>query len=183
MLGVSGASAQKLAWPTPNRDMQRNTVRKMHPPAAQAQRIRRLLQARMEADGWCEGTDPGSEDDSTRNLTFERVTLGRLPVLLVEAGVGCGRGGQGSNGEMWLFTFHGEQPVLLADPQHGFGGWWHSARAQRSHGMRDIIVGWHDSCCESGLVYFRFNGRGYRSVGSALMTTGNDGYERLVIDK
>jgi hypothetical protein len=52
--------------------------------------------------------------------------------FLVQAGHGCARGGQGSNGAMWLIRFDQGTPVLLAGPEQEFDGYIYSIEAKAS---------------------------------------------------
>lgn len=99
-------------------------------------------------------------------------TWERLPVssghnvLLVEAGT-CARGGQGSNGAMWVIRLGGTNPVILASPAQQFSGWIYSVQPSTGFGYRDLVLGWHMSAAESSLSYFRFDGKFYRCIGHA----------------
>jgi hypothetical protein len=113
----------------------------------------------------CSGNDL---DDLIKGLRYEEIPVsGTEHVLLVQAGAGCARGGQGSNGAMWLVRFDGDTPVQLAGPSNDFNGWLYSIQPTENHGYRDLVLGWHMSAAESDLSYFRFDGKMYRSVGSA----------------
>ena len=103
--------------------------------------------------------------------------------MLVEAGMGCARGGQGSNGAMWVVRFKTKKPVLLATPQKDFNGWLYSIQPSTSHGLRDLVLGWHMSAMETGLSYFRFDGRSYRLIGGALLTADADGNAKIIPDR
>ena len=123
--------------------------------------------------GWECGDD---RSDLIRGLKFEQIDLSAdKPVTMVEAGAGCGRGGQGSNGAMWLIRFQGDEAVLLAGPAQSFNGWLYAVQAQQSHGYRDVVLGWHMSSREAGLSYFRFDGKLYRMIGTAKMTWDDNG--------
>jgi hypothetical protein len=101
-------------------------------------------------------------------LSFSAIPVAEgKTVYLVEAGAGCARGGQGSNGAMWLVRFDEAGPVLLATPKEGFDGWLFRVQPNASHGYHDLILGWHRSSSEAGLSYFRFDGNRYRQVGKA----------------
>jgi hypothetical protein len=109
------------------------------------------------------------------HLQFHTIELrAGLDVLLIESGEGCARGGQGSNGGMWLVRFDGDKPSYLATPADDFNGWLYSIQPAESHGFRDIVLGWHMSASEYGLVYFRFDGKRYRAIGSATATVDDD---------
>jgi hypothetical protein len=101
-------------------------------------------------------------------------------VLLIEAGRGCARGGQGSNGAMWLIRFDGLKPTLLASPQEGFNGWLYSVEPKASNGYRDVVLGWHMSAFEADLSYFRFDGKSYRRISSATFRADDDGTQKII---
>jgi len=71
---------------------------------------------------------------------------------------------------MWLILFRGGIPTLIASPKLGFSGWLFAIQPTASHGLCDIVLGWHMGARESGLNYFRFDGNTYQSVGSATLT-------------
>jgi len=147
-------------------------------PESQRQSIIKLLKGRVSLDGWeCASAD----DEWLNNLSYETIPLSpRVRVLLIEAGQGCARGGQGSNGAMWLIRFDGSHPTLLASPQQSFNGWIYSVEPASSNGYRDIVLGWHMSAFEAGLTYFRFDGKSYRRVSSATFREEDDGNQRII---
>ena len=100
-------------------------------------------------------------------------------VLLVEAGP-CARGGQGSNGAMWIVRWDGATPVVLASPKQKFSGWIYSVQPSTRHGYRDIVLGWHMSAFEASLSYFRFDGSKYRCIGNATSATDESGIAKIV---
>ena len=121
-----------------------------------------------------------NDTDWQEKLSITRVHLGPTRANLVEVGQGCARGGQGSNGAMWLVGWNGSRPHILASPQDGFDGWLYGVERARSHALKDVVVGWHMSAFESGLVWFRFDGRRYRSIGDATQYSRDDiGLERM----
>lgn len=138
----------------------------------QLRAVDKLLSEPRETDMWdCEGSDL---EEMIHGLIFEEIPLAQdQNVLLVEAGAGCGRGGQGANGAMWLIRFDGDVPALLASPKGKFGGWLYSIQPSVSHGYHDLVLGWHMSAGEAGLVYFRFDGKSYIAIGAA--TESDDG--------
>jgi hypothetical protein len=145
---------------------------------SQRKSIVKLLKARASVDGW--GCDSDT-DDWLKNLIYETIPLSpRVKVFLVEAGTGCARGGQGSNGAMWLIRFDGPKPVLLASPEQRFNGWLHSVQPATSNGYRDIVVGWHVSAVEAGLTYFRFDGKLYTGTDFATLRTDDQDVTRIV---
>ena len=135
--------------------------------SAQQDAVRRSLRADPRLVGWqCSADDPSGE--WLRSLSFQSLSLAaNRNTILVEAVSGCARGGQGSNGAMWLVRFDSETAVFLATPKMSFNGWLYGLPHTTSHGYRDIVVGWHMSAFESELSYFRFNGRSYRRISSA----------------
>jgi hypothetical protein len=131
--------------------------------------IKKALKAREELD--IEGCVEPEEGPSWVDKVFFR----ELPIsttekaLLVEAGEGCARGAQGSNGAMWVVRFEGDKVSFLATPEQKFEGWLYSIQPTTSHGLRDLVLGWHMSAEETGLSYFRFDGTSYRSIGTAVL--------------
>jgi hypothetical protein len=114
-------------------------------------------------------------------VTFSAATLSPTrKTVLVESGAGCARGGQGANGAMWIFEINGHHARLLASPKEDFSGWPYSVQLSGAHGYRDIVVGWHMSAAEADLTYFRFDGRSYRKIGSALLVDDGDGGSKIV---
>ena len=99
-------------------------------------------------------------------------------MILAEAPAGCARGGQGSNGAMWVIRFEGATPALLATPDD-FSGWLFAVLPTLSHGYPDIVLGWHMSAAESGLNYMRFNGKIYRSIGGASLVSDDAGNPKI----
>ncbi len=141
--------------------------------------IRGLLRENTKSIGWeCSGDEL---DEMLKGLTFETIPLsdGR-DVLLVQAGAGCARGGQGSNGAMWLVRFLGDTPLPMATPKDGFNGWLFSIQPSTSHGFRDIILGWHMGAREGGLNYLRFDGKSYQPIGSASYTVDDNDNLKIV---
>lgn len=155
--------------------LQRVTVSK-----AQFDAIRNALTA-GGGSGWqsCDVAD-GAEADWTQPLIFEELPVSTTEnVMLVEAGPGCARGGQGANGAMWVVRLEGAKPVLLATPRQSFNGWLYSIQPTTSHGLRDLVLGWHVSSRETGLSYFRFNGTSYRWIGTATLQGDADGNAKI----
>ena len=143
------------------------------PSAQQLGILRKALKARERLDVvHCADREPN---------WVERVFFRELPIsetetaLLVEAGEGCARGSQGSNGAMWVLRLEGDKVSFLATPRQKFEGWPYSIQPTTSHGLRDLVVGWHMGGGEAGLSYFRFDGASYRLVGTAVLTDSVDG--------
>lgn len=146
---------------------------------AQLVRIKKAVAARVELDKW-----PCSEEedtDWTENLKLEELPASETEkIVLVEAGTGCARGGQGSNGAMWVIRFQGDKFSFLATPQQQFNGWLYSIQETSSHGFRDLVVGWRMSAVENDLSYFRFDGTGYQRIAEATQNTVEDGVENII---
>jgi hypothetical protein len=141
--------------------------------------IHRLIREHRKTIGWECGGD--QLDAMLKGLTFESILLSpEHEVLLVETGAGCARGGQGSNGAMWLVRFDGDAPVLMATPKDGFNGWIFSIQPSTSHGFRDIILGWSMGAAEGNLNYLRFDGKSYQCIGSATYTTDDGDHLKIV---
>jgi hypothetical protein len=123
----------------------------------------------------------GAEADWTQSLIFEDLPVSSTQqVMLVEAGQGCARDGQGANGAMWVLRFEGSKPVLLATPKQRFNGWLYSIQPTASHGLHDLILGWHMSAMETGLGYFRFDGTSYRQIGAADQIADVNGNQKII---
>lgn len=170
---LSPATAQENLWlhaSNPNR----NGVQKVTPPPSERQAIANLLK---------KGTPPWAceqEADLLNQLAYSLMPLSAATrVLLVEAGPGCARGGQGSNGAMWLVASDGRNPILLAGPEQGFDGFLYSIEPTSVKGYRDVVLGWHRGGGETGLAYFRFDGTVYRSVGGAVLRYDEDGIPKI----
>ena len=150
------------------------------PSQVQLVGVKKALVARVRLDNW-----PCAEEDEdlqwTENLKFEELPVSaREKIVLVEAGTGCARGGQGSNGAMWIIRFQGDKSSFLATPEQQFNGWLYSIQQTTSHGFRDVVLGWHMGGGETGLSYFRFNGACYQRIGAATQLTDEDNVERII---
>ena len=104
--------------------------------------------------------DCEDDNDWPHAILVHRVNLGPGHYTLAEAGVGCARGGQGSNGAMWLLRWDAGKPVVIGD----LDGWLRVVLPEISNGLHDVAVGWHMSAFEYGLTLYRFNGKKYRLV-------------------
>jgi hypothetical protein len=143
----------------------------------QQQSIVRLLR-KQPAPQPCEFGDPGGE--WLNHLRYRSVPLSApSPVILAEAGEGCARGGQGSNGALWLIRFDGSAPVLLAGPQDDFNGFLYAIEPPTSKNLRDVVLGWHMSAYDVNLTYFRFDGSHYRPIGRAALHVDEAGVSRI----
>jgi hypothetical protein len=142
-------------------------------------RVKKALAARVELDNW-----PCAEEEDTEwteNLKFEELPVSETEkIVLVEAGYGCARGGQGSNGAMWVIRFQGHKFSFLATPEQQFNGWLYSIQPTTSHGFRDLVLGWHMSAFETNLSYFRFDGACYQLIGAATQLTDDNGAEKII---
>src|SRR5260370_23066011 len=93
--------------------------------------IRKALKAREELD--VEGC--GDEEPNW----VEKVLFRELPIsetenaLILEAGAGCARGGQGANGGMGGVRFAGDRISILGTPQQEFGGRLYSGQPDTNH--------------------------------------------------
>jgi hypothetical protein len=140
-------------------------------PSAQVDAIRKKL----KTDERLNCGDFESVDSVLEKLRFERISLSRNhETVLVEAGPGCLRGGQGSNGAMWIVEFNRGRVTVLASPALDFEGYVYAVPITTSRGYRDIVVGWHVSAFEAGLVYFRFDGTQYRKLSHATASRDED---------
>lgn len=159
-------------------DIHFQPLKESNPSDSQRRLIAGPLKARMAAShGWCAAFP---SDDWLANLSYRiiPVTAGR-EVWLVEAGVGCARGGQGSNGAMWLIRFDAGKPVLLASPEGDFGGFLYSIQETTSHDYKDLVLGWHMSAREADLTYFRFDGQSYCLIATATLKYDESGVGRI----
>jgi len=147
------------------------------PSQAQLVGVKKALAARVRLDRWC------AKDDRewTDNLEFLELPVSMTEkIVLIEAGPGCARGAQGANGAMWLIRFQADKFSFLATPQQQFNGWLYSIQQTTSHGIRDLVVGWHMSAGQNDLSYFRFDGKSYQRIGTATHLTDEDGAEKII---
>ena len=148
--------------------------------ATQLANIKRALNGREQLDV--------ESCASEEHNWVEKVSFEELPVsdagmaLLVEAGAGCARGGQGANGAMWVVRLDGDKVSFLATPEQSFDGFLYTIQPATSHGLRDLVLGWHISGSETGLGYFSFDGTSYRCVGKAELYVDGDGTRKIVTD-
>jgi hypothetical protein len=146
------------------------------PPAqltrSETQSIRNLLSSPAQKNIWECGDNP----DLLNNVNFSSISLAPgHKTILVQAGPGCARGGQGANGAMWIVELHGTKSTLLATPGRNFSGWLYSSQHTSHSEYKDIVLGWHMSAFEANLAYFRFDGRFYKVIASATLKSEGDG--------
>jgi hypothetical protein len=168
------AGKQTAPWAEVNADRQLPSLAPANLPESRRKAIERLM---TKDPAFNETWDCSPEDmkELLAGLQFQSVDVGKgHDVVLIQAGQGCARGGQGSNGAMWLVRFDGDKPSYIATPANDFNGWLYSIQPAVSHGYRDIVLGWHMSAGEFGLSYFRFDGKLYRQIGSATATVDGD---------
>jgi len=127
----------------------------------------------------CEGPEL---NDLIKGLTFQTIPSPGVNLVLADAGAGCARGGQGANGAMWVIRFKGATPNLLGTPSE-LSGWIFSIQPTLSHGYPDIITGWHMGAAEADLNYMRFDGKSYRSIGSAKLISDGGENDKIVPDQ
>jgi hypothetical protein len=145
---------------------------------SQEKSIARLLKSQVSVDGWC---DSVADDEWLKHLSFQAIPIAPgVKALLVEGGTGCARSGQGANGAMWLIRLDGSRPTLLASPLQMFGGWFFSVQPTANKGYRDIVLAWHMSAFEQDLSYFRFDGRSYGRISSAVLHTDDNDVTTIV---
>ena len=177
-LSVHSVSAQAKLWEhvlNLDRSKVMGQIEAVTPSKSQLLSIATLIKSHKT--GICID-DPAGE--WLKNLRYEKIRLSQSAnVILVEAGPGCARGGQGSNGAMWLIRFDGNVPVLIASPEEKFSGFVYSIEPSVSKRYRDIIVGWHMSAFETHLTYFQFDGKVYRSISSATLRTDEQGVSKV----
>jgi hypothetical protein len=149
------------------------------PPAkltrAETQSISTLLRSTQQ-DIWACG-----DDTDWAKVSFSNISLAPgHKTILIEAGPGPCRGGQGANGAMWIVEFHGSKATLLASPNQNFNGWLYSTQHTSHSNYDDIVLGWHMSAFEAGLSYFRFNGHSYKSIASATLKSDGGGTGTII---
>ena len=169
------ACAQANLWRHVSPDAGPQNLQTATLTSAQLKSVDYLL--RHQKSNWdCEGPEL---KEMIEGLRFETIPVpGRQAVILAEAPAGCARGGQGSNGAMWVIRFEGATPALLATPDD-FSGWLFAVLPTLSHGYPAIVLGWHMSAAESGLNYMRFNGKIYRSIGGASLVSDDAGNPKI----
>ena len=160
------------ALPAQSTDWQR-IVQPFHMDRLRPERLSPEQQARLKAlllqtgTGW-----QGCEGDTS---WLDNLKVSQLPSvprhgMLVEAGMGCARGGQGSNGAMWVVQWRNSTPILLGH----MDGWFYQVLPSQSHGLPDLTAGWHMSGAEFGLTLYRFDGKRYRRAAGTDVTCPDD---------
>ena len=173
------ACAQANLWRHVSPDAGPQNLQTATLTSAQLKSVDYLL--RHQKSNWdCEGPEL---KEMIEGLRFETIPVpGRQAVILAEAPAGCARGGQGSNGAMWVIRFKGATPNLLGTPSE-LSGWIFSIQPTLSHGYPDIITGWHMGAAEADLNYMRFDGKSYRSIGSAKLISDGGENDKIVPDQ
>jgi hypothetical protein len=171
LLITSSLPAQTTLWSQVSTTYNPPKAPQFNLTRAETQSIRSLLRSPAQRDIW----DCGDDSDWVNNISFSSISLATgHKTILVEAGPGCARGGQGSNGAMWIVEFHGSKPTLLARPGQNFNGWIYSVQHTSHSDYNDIVLGWHMSAFEAGLAYFRFDGHSYKSIANATLKSDGD---------
>jgi hypothetical protein len=171
LLAASSLFAQTALWNNVSSTYTPPSTPPVKLTSAETQSILALLRSPTQKDIWACEDDP----DWVNNVSFSTISLAPgHKTNLIEAGPGCGRGGQGANGAMWVVELRGSKPALLATPGQNFNGWLYSVQPTSHNGYNDIVLGWHMSAFETALAYFRFNGRSYKSIASATLKSDGD---------
>ena len=179
LLAGSSAAAQSGLWAgvNPSRSLQQYESATLSP--ARIESLHALLRQPGSLGSW--DCDPSELQELLRGLRLTALPVSSgNNVILAEAGRGCARGGQGSNGAMWLLRFRGATPVLLASPGAGFNGWLFSVQPATHHGYHDIVLGWHMSAADTELTYFCFDGKSYHPMGAASLLADENGNVTIV---
>jgi len=184
VFSASAAFAQTELWSRVSVERGSQQTEAATLSSAQLESFARLLRKQKTDEFW--ECDPSEIDDLIKGLSFEAIPLSeKRDLVLVEAGSGCARGGQGANGAMWLIRFEGPDgaaPTILATPKE-FSGWLFSVQPTLSHGYPDIVLGWHMSGAEASLSYFRFDGRFYHRISTASLLSDDEQNEKIVPTK
>jgi hypothetical protein len=151
-----------------------NTILLRH---SQIVTIQSTLKARMKKDSWCE---PEDGQEWLDGLKFDEVPLKKnVRVVRATAGVGCARGGQGANGGMWLFQVEGQRIRFIG----ALSGWGMAVQPTEVDGFHDFVTGWHMSAAETGLSYYRFDGKVYKSIDGTSAVSDSNGTWQLERDQ
>jgi hypothetical protein len=127
---ASVSQSQTALWRRVSDKPHFGTLSRASLSSSQQDAIRTLVktEATLEGGG-CLDEDPTG--DWLRSIVFESLSLApNKKTVLVEAGRGCARSGQGANGEMWIVQFNSEIPVFLASPEVSFEGWLYDVSLQ-----------------------------------------------------
>jgi hypothetical protein len=102
--------------------------------------------------------------DGFGDFTYSVAPIGRPGIVYVSPGDGCLRGAQGSNASLWLVDTSTSHLHFIARPNEGFEGWGLGIQAHTSHGLHDVVTGWHMGADDIVYTYFRFDGTLYRKL-------------------
>jgi hypothetical protein len=165
------ASGQKNIWEGVSAEYDPPKLDTANLTHAQKEAVASLLRKTGATGGWDCGGD--QLNDLIAGLQISEFPAGAgKKVVLVEAGEGCARGGQGSNGAMWLVSLDSGKPRIVASPKDGFSGWIFTIRAREPY--PDVVLGWHMGADESYLNYLRFDGKRYRVLGHGALEGDSD---------
>jgi hypothetical protein len=179
LLTAPTLTAQASPWSRVSPSYNPPKTPRAHLTQAELAAIRNVLRSPAQRDIWECGDDPNP--DWINGIMIDVISLAPgHKTFLIQAGPGCARGGQGSNGAMWIVELHGSSASVLASPKHDFGGWLFSVQPNPHNVYSDIVLGWHMSAFESDLTYFRFNGHSYNRIGSAILKGEGDGKGTLI---
>jgi hypothetical protein len=178
IFSASTALAQADLWSHVSPQAGPQTLQPASLSDAQLKSFAHLLRQQKPEEIWeCEAADL---DDLIKGLRFEWIPVApQQNLVLAEAPAGCARGGQGANGAMWVIRFDKDTPTLLATPKE-FSGWLFKVQPSTSHGYPDIVLGWHMSAAQANLSYFRFDGKLYHWIGTAVLQSDDQGSQKIV---
>jgi hypothetical protein len=128
-------------------------------PASVTPREQKAIVAHLERHGPHEIGDCVVDPELDRRPQFLKAPLGQPGILYVVSACNTS-----ANGELWLVRIVQGQPRTLAN----FWGWGLEAQPQISHGLHDFVIGSHMSAFETGLDWYRFDGKRYRSISTAV---------------
>lgn len=171
--------AQPNRWANVTVDLLQAKRPVAHLPAAKKHSIERKIVLVAQRDGW-ECTEKEDIDELLKGLTYQWLSLKPAArTVMVTSGSGCARGGQGANGAMWLFDVNGKGPIYLGE----LNGWGPGTLKTSYAGYQDVVTGWHMSAFETGLTYYRFDGKTYRPIDGADAVTDEDGNWKIIPSK
>jgi len=180
---ASVAFAQADLWSRVSTQRDIHRIQPATLSTGQLESFARLLRKQKPDDLWdCESSQM---DELIKGLIFETIPISEnRQMLLVQAGRGCARGGQGANGAMWLIRFTGPDgttPTILATPEE-FSGWLFSVQPTMSHGYPDLVLGWHTGGpVEASLSYFRCDAKSYHRIGTASLLSDDDNQTAKIV--